>query len=233
MATTLKRARWLAVGAVLFCGLIVGAADPAGASRTPVIPPAAHPHGATYAEWSARWWQWAFSTEATATGPFGQGEVDCGVNQPHRKVWFLAGPFNASGAVERTCTVPLGTMLLIPLINVECSNLEERPFFGGTPAERRRCVRSDAFTVGDLAVTVDGHEIDHLERFEVISPDFAFTGVRDNPVGVEGTGFSTSRGVYLMLTPLARGTHAVTFTGSFPSLGFTASANYTIVVAGP
>jgi hypothetical protein len=230
METTGQRVRRFAVAVMLSCGAVVGATTSAGASPPSAIPPPARPHGASYAQWSARWWQWAFSTEATATGPFGEDAVDCGVNQPHQKVWFLAGPFNASGDVDRSCAVPAGTMLLIPVINVECSNLEAPPFFGATPAERAACVGADLFAFDDLEVAVDGKQIKALERFAVTSPDFAFTGVPDNPVGVVGNGFATSRGVFVMLTPLPRGTHTVTFTGSFPTIGFTASATYTIDV---
>jgi hypothetical protein len=230
MATTGKRGRWLAIVAMLSGGLLIHATDAAEARRPSVVPPQSRPRGASYAEWSARWWQWAFSTEATEMGPFDEGTVDCGVNQPQRKVWFLAGPFNASGAVDRTCTVPVGTMLLVPVINVECSDLEDPPFFGATPGERAACVEADLFAFGDLEVTVDGKQVDDLERFAVTSPDFAFTGVPGNPVGLLGAGFSTSRGVYVMLTPLPPGTHTVTFTGSFPEVGFTASATYTIVM---
>lgn len=232
MVTIRERAGRLALVAVLSCGLLVCATATVSAARPSVLPPSARPHGASYAEWSARWWQWALSTPATAMGPFDEGTVDCGGNQPNPKVWFLAGPFNASGAVDRTCTVPPGTMLLIPVINVECSNLEEPPFFGATPAERAACVEADLFSFGDLEVTVDGASVDDLERFVVTSPDFAFTGMPGNPVGVVGAGLSTGRGVYVMLTPLPSGTHEVTFTGSFPEVGFTASATYTIVVTG-
>ena len=84
-----------------------------------MLPPSARPHGASYAQWSSLWWQWAFSTEATATGPFGDGTIDCGENQPDNHLWFLAAPFNVSGAVNRSCTVPTGTKLLIPVIGVQ------------------------------------------------------------------------------------------------------------------
>ena len=231
--TTRKRLSRCAFVAALSWALAAGVADRAGAAGSSVLPPSARPHGASYAEWSARWWQWAFSTPTTPTGPFGEDAVDCGVNQPNRKVWFLAGPFNASGDVERTCTIPVGTMLLIPVINVECSNLESPPFFGATPVERVACVEADLFTFADLEVTVDGEPVADLEQYEVTSPDFAFTGVPGNPTGIEGAGFSTSRGVYVMLTPFPPGSYTITFSGSFPALDFTASATYTIVVTGP
>ena len=230
MATS-KRTRWLGTVALLYGGLLVCPPGIAGAARGSAIPASARPHGASYAEWSARWWQWAFSTQATATGPFGEGSIQCGVNQPDNHVWFLAGPFNVSGAVNRSCTVPVGTMLLIPVIGVECSNLEGPPFFGATPDERAESVTAEQFAFTNLKVTVDGQQIEGLQRFEVVSSDFAFTGVPGNPTGVEGTGLATDRGINVMIAPLPPGTHTITFVGSIPAFGFTASATYTILVS--
>ena len=231
MVTTRERAGRLAVITMLSLAAAVGTPATVDASPSSVAPPQARPHGATYAEWSARWWQWAFSTEATPGGPFDNGSIDCGRHQPDRRVWFLAGPFNESGTVDRSCTVPVGTKLLIPVINVECSNLEADPFFGATPTARAQCVSADLFAFDDLGLSVDGRPIANLERFAVISPDFAFTGVPGNPVGVVGTESATSRGVFVMLGPLPPGSHTVTFTGAFPAVGFTATATYTLVVA--
>ena len=44
--------------------LLATAASPAAADNAPntdVFPPGATVHGRTYAEWSARWWQWALT----------------------------------------------------------------------------------------------------------------------------------------------------------------------------
>ena len=230
MVTTRQRAGRFAVVVMLSLAGAAGTPAAVGASPPSVVPPKARPHGATYAEWSARWWQWAFSTEATAGGPFDDGTIDCGTHQPYRRVWFLAGPFNESGTVDRSCTVPVGTRLLIPVINVECSNLEGDPFYGATPAARAECVSADLFAFDKLGLSIDGRPIENLARFVVISPDFAFTGVAGNPVGVVGTGSSTSRGVFVMLGPLPPGSYIVTFTGTFPMFPFTANATYTVVV---
>ena len=70
-----------------------------------VLPPQSHPHGKTYGEWAAAWWQWALSIPeaqnpvADATGEF----AGLGQSGP---VWFLAGTFGNSA--ERTVTIPAG-----------------------------------------------------------------------------------------------------------------------------
>ena len=65
----------------------------------------------TYADFSARWWQWAFSLPAEnhpiSGGDCAQGQVD--------DAWFLAGTF--SSPAVRDCTVPAGKRLFFPIIN--------------------------------------------------------------------------------------------------------------------
>jgi hypothetical protein len=228
MITTKGRRRVAAM--VLLATIAAG--TPARAAAPPAVaPPTAHPNGASYAEWSARWWQWAFGTAVTPGGPFDEGSIDCGADQPEEHVWFLAGPFNVSGTEPRRCVVPPGTKLLVPVINVECSDREEPPFFGATPAERADCVNADLFALSDLELTIDDRAVPNLEDFVVTSPDFQFHGVPGNPVGVVGDGSSTSRGVFVMLNPLPPGEYVLSFTGSFPAVGFTAAATYELVVA--
>ena len=48
-------------------------------------------YGATYGEWSARWWQWLLSIPAAVNPNLAQGEVDASLGQ-FDDVWFLAGP---------------------------------------------------------------------------------------------------------------------------------------------
>ena len=214
---------------LMFTALMVPSAVASG-HRPVVLPPNAKPRGVGLAEWSARWWQWAFSTPNTSQGPFVEGRMDCGVNQPQRRVWFLAGPFNESGSVSRQCVVPRKTILILPVLNVECSNREDPPFFGDSPAARRKCVHATLFKFADLSLVVDGKKVRNLRLFTVTSPDFEFVGVPGNPVGIEGPGQATGRGVYAMLRPLAPGKHVVSFAGTFPAFPFTASATYRLTV---
>jgi hypothetical protein len=57
------------------------------------------------------WWEWAFNTVFAG---FGDGDVDCSVGQKGG-VWNLAGTFGGPG--ERSCTIPKGKRLFIPLAN--------------------------------------------------------------------------------------------------------------------
>lgn len=217
------------VGAVAVLALVSGTAQAQANPNPGVFPVGSRPFGASYAEWSARWWQWAFSTPNAAGGPFDAGAINCGVHQAAH-VWFLSAPFNATGMVNRSCTVPSGTALFIPILNVECSDQESPPFFGATPQERKACVEQPLFQIGALTATVDGQPLRQLDSYVVTSPDFAFNAVPDNPTGVTSSGRSTSRGAFLMLSPLSAGKHEISFGGTFPEVSFTTSATYDIIV---
>ena len=86
-----------------------------------VLPPNSTPHGATYGEWGARWWQWCFALPISENPMFDTTGEHAAAGQ-HGSVWFLAGTFTGGDPdVARNVTIPPGKALLIPIINVEGS----------------------------------------------------------------------------------------------------------------
>jgi hypothetical protein len=73
------------------------------------------PHGLSYGEWSARWWQWILSIPAETNPNLDTTGENCGEGQSGH-VWYLAGSFGG-GPYLRTCTVPTGTSLFFPILN--------------------------------------------------------------------------------------------------------------------
>jgi hypothetical protein len=63
----------------------------------------------TYAEWTARWWQWLLSIPEDRNPAADQTGENCDEGQSG-PVWFLAGTFG--GLNERVCTIPAGKSLL-------------------------------------------------------------------------------------------------------------------------
>jgi hypothetical protein len=197
---------------------VVASALPASVSAgSKVAPPGSRSHGLSYAERAAAWWQWAIALPSTDHPLFSEGDVDCSVGQSGH-VWHLAGSFAPAPpapATERTCDIPSGTALFLPLVNVDCSTLEADPFFGANEAELRDCVRQFGFT--DLHASVDGVEIGNLSRFLVESPLFSVVPpVGGNILGVPGgtEGDFVARGVHVLLRPLPVGAHTVAFGGT-------------------
>jgi hypothetical protein len=182
-------------------------------TQVSVLPPNSSPHGKTYAEWSVKWWQWFLSipeaTNPSAGGPCATGQSG--------KVWFLAGLFSPS-PTPVICTVPTGTMLFFPIVNLECSNVEPAPFYGGTPAEREACARS--FLDGlendlELTLMVDGKSVSNLKKYRTASGDFSFAAPHGAVFGIpQGTWQAAADGYYVMLAPLTRGPHIIRFTAS-------------------
>ena len=194
-----------------------------------VMPPQSHAFGKTYAQWSAKWWQWALSLPVDQNPFFDETGCANGANGQSGPVWFLTGVINVSGTAVRDCTVPVGKALFVPIINVECSTLEPPPFHGDNEAELRACATS--FPFADVFAEIDGVPVQNLGRYLVQSPLFTFTVPANNVLGVPaGTGQSVANGYYLMLHPLSAGAHVIHFGGTFSSFGFSLDITYHLTV---
>src|SRR5260370_26175730 len=81
--------------------------------------------GLTYGQWSARWWQYAFSVTTF---------VHCRA-EPSGQMWFLAGATNRRGIAVRNCIVPSGKKSMFPVFNAEWSVAEAREQQETTPKQ--------------------------------------------------------------------------------------------------
>ena len=127
MKSNLKHWYAVIVAFSIVVGLLAGSVSGVyAANRNPgVIPPNAKAYGMTYGEWSAKWWQWAFSLPVDQNPFFDEGgNCTNGANGQFGPVWFLTGVINVSGTAVRDCTVPAGKALFFPIINAEDATLE-------------------------------------------------------------------------------------------------------------
>lgn len=112
-----RRSRW-SVLAVLAAALLTFAPPAKVAQKT---------NGAagvpTLTELTAKWWEWVLSLPVSENPLFDETGEFADNGQPYSKVFFLAGVANANGTVERTITIPAGTALLVPLLNIEWDNV--------------------------------------------------------------------------------------------------------------
>jgi hypothetical protein len=209
-----------------------------GAARNPnprAIPVNAKPHGASYGEWSARWWQWAGSIPAGVNPVTDTTGEHCDEGQTGH-VWFLAGTFG--GEVTRECTIPPGQTLLIPLVNFAADNFVcVDPDSNFTFDELRDIAAANIDLVGDISLVVDGVALTGLNGYRVQSPTpFDVTlPVDDVFAPICGDSYprvipSVADGFYVMLAPLSAGEHTITVHGEIPDFGFSTTANYNITV---
>jgi hypothetical protein len=195
-----------------------------------ILPPPFEWYGRTYEEWSAQWWQWAFSLPIDQNPFYDEGGTCAnGANGQSGPVWFLTGVINTSGTAVRNCTVPEGVALFVPLINAECSTLEAPPFFGSNEKELRACVKR--IKIKNVFAEIDGVRVPNVTRYKAMSPLFEFTAPDNNVLGVPpATGESVADGYYLLLDPLSAGQHTIRFGGTFPDFGFSLDITYNLTV---
>ena len=148
-----------------------------------VLPLNAPAYGLTYEAWTARFAQWAHSLPLAihpAADPTG---ALCGLGQSG-PVFFLVQAGDEE-AIERTCTVPAGTALLLPLLDASCTTVEPPPFFGSDEAELRACTEALFAAPAELTAVVDGVTIPDLESYRVQSDLFTVALPAGNWLGVE------------------------------------------------
>jgi hypothetical protein len=195
-------------------------------------PPPTTPHLRSYSQWAALWQQWAIGTPAANNPVLDTTGANCAVNQPVPGVFFLAGTFDGS-AVTRSCTVPVGTSFLVPMLN--------RGYFAQSsdPPEQRTeaFARAQVTCVENapvLAVTVDGvtlaNPLGYLEKSTLFSINLPPGNIFGVPAQVLSP--SVDEGYYAFVEPLTPGTHTVHITASSVACGTTQDATYNLTVQG-
>ena len=212
---------WLVVVFALLVGVVAVTGGPfvPTASAAIISPVAIQSFGATYGEWSARWWQWLLSIP-TATNPNLGG--DCGQGQDD-DVWFLPGTFG--GSATRTCTIPAGKPIFLPLIN----SVAFKPTGGETLLSLRRLAAEFVDSVTVLACTIDGNSLENLRDFRVHSPSFSVTAPPGALLHASATDPMVSDGYWLLLSPLAAGPHTI-HVQTETSGGFSADVTYELTI---
>jgi hypothetical protein len=185
------------------------------------------PFGLTLSDWSVKWWQWLHSIPASNNPASDKTGKDCAVGQPTKDVWFLVQ--TTSGPGERTCVIPAGRAILLPVAINECSTAEAPSLT--TESALRACAISGN-EVNSIVAIVDGVELKNLEKYRVQSPLFTLTFPENNNNGVPaGPTQSVSDAYMTFLKPLTPGTHTLHFsqvTLDNPTTG-TKSFAYSIV----
>ena len=134
---------------------------------------------------------------------------------------FYLGP--GEGKMERTCTVPAGKGLVIPVMEVEQSD-KEIP--GASVEVLTNAAKKDQDSVNSLYLKIDNEEytyddllkyrIQPTEPFQVIFPDNGIFGVAEG-----GPSQVVADGWYIITEPLTPGNHTVHFRSSLscPDVG--------------
>jgi hypothetical protein len=184
----------------------------------------------TYGDWTAAWWQFYLQIpNVNNSHPFlAATDTACNNgNQPAGPVFFLAavGSQAPQPQVVRNCTVPVGSPILVPIVNNEASNLE---IADAGDADLRAAAFSPfpLPTPPTMSVSLDGVSIGSLNQFRFESPVFHFTA--PSPISSfifytktvsrpnRSSPFSVSDGYWIAIKPLPVGRHTLSFSASLP-----------------
>ena len=167
------------------------------------------PYGISYEDWTIRFWQWLLPIPEDRNPMTDTTGEHCGERQNSTSpVFFLV--FSGGGSAIRTCDVPAGKAILVPINVVECSYAE---FPGAkTEEELHTCAEEDESSNPGLFLSVDGREFKDLEKYRVHSRAFNVTFAENNVFATEpGPTRAVSDGYWAILEPLSPGKHDIHF----------------------
>jgi hypothetical protein len=188
---------------------------------------------------AVEWWQWAFSVPPAENPILDATGENCVVGQ-RGSTWFLAGTFGG-GPATRTCSVPEGKALFVPLANAAFFNAPNVCGEGpeNTPvAELRAAAAGFVDGVTGMSIEVDGKPAERARRirsqvFEVALPeDNLFDDGCASFGGFPGGVYSPAidDGYYVLLKPLGAGAHTLHFHAENPDFGFVIDTTYNLTV---
>jgi hypothetical protein len=161
------------------------------------------PYDIPYGEWLAKWWQWSFSIPTAQHPRDAYTPEKCAINQKG-PVWFLADQLG--GREERTCTIPAGKAIFVPLLVGECDY--SIPDVKSDEALRRCAMAGNEH--GVIEATVDDRKLKSLEQYRTQSGFFNITIPENNIYGsIPGTFRALADGFFVFLEPLPAGKHDV------------------------
>ena len=212
----MNRQYYLVIVSFLFIFLFSGTLSPVlGSKSINIFPSGSKPYGLTYVEHIKNFWKWSLgipAKESPVNDPTGE---KCANRQSNTNssVFYLS--MNTGGISERTCKVPVGKGLFIPVMQVEWSD-KEAP--GASIEDLQKSAKKDQDSVNSLYLKIGNKEYKYedlikyrtqTDAFEVVFPDNGIFGVIEG-----GVSKAVADGFYILTEPLTKGNYSVHFKSS-------------------
>ena len=211
------RELWPKAGVLAALALLAVAAS---SSFGQVLPPEAHPYGASYQEWAARYWQRTLSLPVDAasySAPLSDGQSG--------EVWVLASPLGTPPTSTFQFSIPAGKAMLLTPLTYWVDNANCPSFTDFTVDELRGQASAVWSLVSETSCTIDGVTVPGLSNpqdspYLVDSSVFSYT-LPDHdtyPTVLFGAtciangttiGPAVAEGEFLMIHPLPVGQHII------------------------
>jgi hypothetical protein len=204
----------------------------AGLSSLNIFPPDAKPYGLTYTDHIKNFWRWSLKVPANENPVNDQTGAKCATGQENSNssVFYLTN--NNGGTSNRTCKVPTGKGLFIPVMEEEVSD-KEKP-----NGDLHAAAKHDQDVVNSLYLKIGDKEYNfqdlnkyrtHTNAFDVVFPDNGIYGVLKG-----GVSKAVADGRYVITEPLAKGTYKIHWKSSLldpsnPDTNFAQDITYTII----
>jgi hypothetical protein len=228
-----KIVAFVAVSSVLSILVFSAVLSPVAASSSVnIFPPGGKPYGLTYADHIKNFWKWNLKIPANENPINDPTGAKCAAGQENSNspVFYLA--YNNGGTSNRTCKVPAGKGLFIPVMQEEVSD-KEKP--GGN---LDLAAKHDQDIVNSLYLKIGDKEYNfqdlnkyrtHTDAFDVVFPDNGIFGVAKG-----GVSKAVADGRYIITEPLAKGTYNIHFKSSLldpanPDTNFAQDITYKII----
>jgi hypothetical protein len=170
------------------------------------------PYNTTIPEWTAKWWNWAYSFSGYYNNPLldPNGTALMKFQPSDEPVFFLSGAYNS--VANRTVTIPAGKAILYPVLNAEIS-FTDFPNAKGED-DLKRALKSDL-----SAATYVGTELNEISLpYHRIKADlFDLSVAKDNIFDVsDGPTQAVADGYWIFLKPLPIGEYTIHIKGEQP-----------------
>ncbi len=189
------------------------------------------PHGITYQEWTARFWQWLFSLSASEHPRENYTPEKC-ANGQDGPVWFLDAPLG--GKEDRICTIPAGKSILAAILNGQCDTSDTTLL---NDEDIRKC-GTEGNDYGVISGSLDGVDFKKLDQYRTDSGFYNITHVADNLYQLPGGGpfRAWTNGYFVFLEPLPPGEHMLHLTVSVanpinPEYSYAADWTYRLIIS--
>ncbi|MBO9534238.1 MAG: hypothetical protein J7513_14800 [Solirubrobacteraceae bacterium] len=225
-------------GAAALLGAVFATAASAPAANATladvlIYPPSVPPLGKTYSTHAANWWKWVLAQPASKSPLTDTDGRFCAQGQSG-SVWYLAGSFGDAGSITRTCTVPFGKTIIIPVANGLAAAFVDDPPAQRTEAYLRAQVTPQLKAATNLKASLDGSAVTNPARYFEQSVLFSTTlgagNIYDLPAGTQLSP-AVDAGYYLAIYPPLLGNHTLKVSSTLPNGGGSVDVTYKLKVA--
>ena len=187
----------------------------AGISSVNIFPPESKPYGLSYEQHIKDFWKWIISIPQDKN-PWGdQTGENCAIEQLETNsstLFYLSG--NGGGKSDRTCSLPAGKSLFIPVSPMEISD-KEAP--NRSIEELHKIAKKDQDSVTSLYLKINDKEYTRqdLSKYRIPTEEFEVTFPKNAIFGAtEGISKAVADGYYVITQPLEKGIYTILYKSS-------------------